>query len=166
MVLPLDLDKQRGTRICKNIISYFYPPAVTFVWSWRGIGESSRTRRRVESRNCKRELTSAKILDLILSQNSHATNMATPLHTRNACFSLVTAYTHAILVFFFSGHSLHPRNTCFFFFSGHGLHPRIACFPAITLLILSTAGCIGQQHGFIAGQEDILYCYHRLIDWF
>ena len=46
------------------------------------------------------------------------------LHPRNACFSLVTAYTHAILVFHWSRFT----PTQYLFFIGNSLHPRNACF--------------------------------------
>ena len=55
------------------------------------------------------------------------------LHPCNDCFPLVTAYTHALLVFHWP---------CFtplqcLFSIGHSLNTRIACFLVISLLILS-----------------------------
>ena len=90
--------RQRTTRIYKNIILYFYSSMVTPVWSWRAIWESL-YKRVVRSQNSQQELTSAKILDLIESQNSHATHMAMSLHWCNACFSLAIVYIHTMLVF-------------------------------------------------------------------
>ena len=40
-ILSLDLDKQRGTSIYKNVILYFHSLTVTLVWSGRAVGESS-----------------------------------------------------------------------------------------------------------------------------
>ena len=40
---------------------------------------------------------------------------------------------------------------------GHDLHPRIACFPLVTLLILSTAGCICQLHPLGSLQVKAIY---------
>ena len=71
-------DKQQGTRMNKNIILCFHSSTMTHLWSRRantaGEGERERERERetigsheeaVGTRNCQRELTSAKILDII-----------------------------------------------------------------------------------------------------
>ena len=47
--------------------------------------------------------------------------------THNACFSLVMAYTHALLAFHWS--QLTPMH-CLLFID-HGLHPCIACFSLV-----------------------------------
>ena len=89
------------------------------------------------SRNTQRELTSAKILDLI-----------TPTRpTRNACFLFVTAYTYGVIVFHNS--RLTPAH-CWFFIC-HRLRPRNACFPLVTAY---THALLVSGNHFV----DFMYC--------
>ena len=116
-ILLLGLDKQWGIRTYKNIILYFYSSMVTFVQSRRVFRDRVRTfEGAVKSQNSQQELTSAKILDLSLKTLTHA------------CFSLVTAYTRALLGFHWSW--LTPMQCLFF--TGHSLHPHNACSPLVT----------------------------------
>ena len=62
--------------------------------------------------------------------------------TSNACFSLVTAFTNALLVFHWPWLTLTQCLFCI----GHILSPRVVCFPVITFLFLSTAWCVCQLH--------------------
>ena len=103
--------------------------------------------------------------------------------TRNACFPLVTAHTHALFVFHWP--CSHPHDACFSLATpyihailvfhwpwftpmqylssiGHSLHPHIACFPVIILLILSTVGCICRQHQPGSSQVKVVYHIGRL----
>ena len=98
----LDLDKKREARIYKNIIVYF------ILRRWRLCGAEEQLEKVhthkgvVGSRNSRRELTSAKLLDLIWSLNSHAAHMVIPLLPHNAWFSLAMDHTYAILILHWS----------------------------------------------------------------
>ena len=123
--------KTRNT-LYKNILLYFYSSMVTLVWSRTAIGVRERVHideRVVESRISQQELTSAKILDLIQSKNSTMTHtqcllfIGHGLHPKIACFSSVTAYTHALLIFLWS----RLKTSKYLFLIGCGLHPHHAC---------------------------------------
>ena len=82
------------------------------------------------------------------------------------CFSLVMAYTHAMLVLHWSQltrtHCLFSGNHFVVFIIGHSLHARIACFPVITLLFLSTTSTV-----FIAGYRYIASIkYIVIVKWY
>ena len=75
---------------------------------------------------------------------------------RNACFPLVTAYTHTMLVFYgpwftfmqcllFIDHILHSHGA-YFSLAMIYTHTMLVLHWVIILLILSTAGCDCQQH--------------------
>ena len=76
------------------------------------------------------------------------------LHPRNVCLSMAMIYTHAMLLF----HCSRLISTQCSLFIGYGLHAHNDYFPlfipyihaflisGIILLILSTGGCICQQH--------------------
>ena len=120
-IQPLDLEKQRGTRINKNIILYFNFSTVTLMWSWRAVVESLHIQRRLsgvgtaKGINFSQNSRSYIVLELPHDPHDHS------LHY--ACFSLYLVYT----------------NECLFSI-GHCLHPCIAWFPAINLLILFRSG--------------------------
>ena len=133
-IQPLDLDKQRRTRIYKDIILYFYSLTVTLVWSRSAIRESSRTRR-----SC-RETEQPAGTDL--SQNS-----------RPYIVLKLPRDSHTIVAFPYS----RPAPTQYLSSIGHSLHLRIACLPVIPLLILSTARCICQQHPVDSLQIKVIY---------
>ena len=120
---------------------------MTLMWSWRAIGESSRTRRsRRESEQpvgINFSQNSRRYIVLKLPFNPHALIvfhgsrlipahwlffMGHGLHLRIDCFSWVTAYTRALIVF--HGSRLIPAH--WLFFMGHGLYPRIDCFSWVT----------------------------------
>ena len=103
-----------------------------------GAGEQSERVRAhkgtVKNRNCSRELNLVKfeVLYRLKTLTWPTSNACFPLVTAythaNACFPLVTAYTHAMIVFHWS--RLTPTQCLFS--TGHGLHPRNACFPLVT----------------------------------
>ena len=64
-------------------------------------------------------------------------------HPCSACFSLVTVSTHTVLVFFFLV-TVYTHEILILHWKR--LNKWIASFPVVTLLILSTAGCICQQY--------------------
>ena len=66
---------------------------------------------------------------------------------------------HAMLIF----HWLQLVHTQCLFFIGHDSHPRIPCFPVIILLMLSTAGCICQQHP--PGSSQVKVMYYNYMNW-
>ena len=77
---------------------------MTLVWSSKAIERVRAHRGAVGGRNCQRELPSAKTHNLKI--------LKTPTQpTPDTCFLLVTAYSHAILVFI--GRSLHLHNAFF-----------------------------------------------------
>ena len=75
------------------------------------------------------------------------------LHQCITCFSLVTSYIHTVLVFHGFGHGSHAVLV----FHWSRLTPTHSLFPVIILLILSTAGCICQQHPPGSTQVKVIY---------
>ena len=124
---------------------------VMLVWSRRAVRRSSHTQRTVGSWNSQWK---PNFSQNSRPENSHATHAAMPLHPRNTCFSLATVYTHAMLV-------LHwPQLTPTHFFMCQVLCPHICFFPVVTLLILSTTGCISQIHP--SGLLTVKAIYHTI----
>ena len=111
-ILLLDLDKHRGTLIYTNIMLYFYSSTVTLLWSWRAVGESWHTQKSFweseQPTGTEFSHNSGPYITLKLPHDPHA-HASSPLqylffighnlHTHGACSPLVTAYTHALLVF-------------------------------------------------------------------
>ena len=120
--LPLDLEKQWGTHIYKNIILYFYSSILMIVYCWRATGESLLTRKRcweleqpawTDFSQNSRPYT---VLKFSCDSNGHASSptqclsfIGHGLHPCNAFSPLVTAYTHA---FFYASH-ITPTNCLF-----------------------------------------------------
>ena len=128
----------RNTSIYKDIVVCFYLSTVTLVWSSRGIGQRVRSHEEaVGSQNCQQDLT----------YNSHAT-------THNIFPLLVTAHTHATLVF----HWLLSTSMRCLPFIGYALYLCNACFRK--RFVDFTYGRIYRSTTsarFIAGQGDILH---------
>ena len=107
----LGLDKQRVTRIYKNIIICFNSSTVTLVWSRRAIWESSRTRR-----SCRESKQPA---GTDFKQNSWPYKVLK-----------LTRDPHTMLVFRWS---LFTPTHCLLFIA-HGFYPHSVCFPVITVI--------------------------------
>ena len=126
-VLPWDLGKQRGTRIYKNIILYFYSSMVRLVW------------------RSGREFAHTKVLSGI-GTFSMLYSLKTPTRLTWPRF-----FTHAMF-FFFIGYDLHPRNACsplvmaynHSSFYASGITPTHCLFSG-SHFVLSTTECIYQR---------------------
>ena len=127
-ILPLDLDKQRGTRIYKNKILYFYSLTEILVWSRRVVWENLYTEGAARSWNDHWKLNFNQ-------------------HTRlYIVFKLpYDPHSHASLsgqCLFFIGHGLHPCNAYFSlvksitptYFSVSRITPTHFCFPGSHLV--------------------------------
>ena len=123
-MLLLDLDKQPGTHIYKNITIYFYSSTVTLVRSERAVRESSHTQRsyRESGQSAGTDFSQNSrpyiVLELPRDSHGHASSptqclfhIGHGLNPCNTCFPLVSAYTHTLL--FTIGQSLHYRLACF-----------------------------------------------------
>ena len=106
------------------------------MWKRRSVGEISHTQRSSweSERSAETELQSKSKLYIVFKlprdQHGHA------LSPCNVCFSLTMVYTNSILLLHWS-----PRH-----FYASGIMFTHFCFPVVTLLILSTTGCICQLH--------------------
>ena len=129
---------------------------MTIVWRWRAAVEGSHTQNifRESEQPAKTEVgqnsRSYIVLKVWSDTQDHASLLTQylliidhSLHQRNACSSWNIVYINTILISI-----------------NHGLHQRIISFLVITLLILSTVGCIYQQHP--PGLSEVkAICFHR-----
>ena len=112
-ILPLGLDRQRGTRIYKNTFLIFYSSTVTLLRSGGVIGErdfSKNSRPLIVLKLRRDQYTMLVFHWSRLTPMQCLFSIGHGIHPRNACFSLDTAYTYTMLVFI--GQGLHPRNAC------------------------------------------------------
>ena len=150
------------------------------MWSRRAIWENSCTQR-----SCRK---SEKPAGTDFSRNSRPyIVLKLSRDTHKACFSLVTAYTHALLVFhgsrltathglFFIRHGLHPHNVCFslvkayiyamLVFHWYSLHPHIACFSLAMVYTLAMLVLLWSQlthtHCLFTGNHRVDFIFGRV----
>ena len=126
-IQPLGLDKERETRMYKNIIFVLF-----ILWLWRpcGAGEQSKRVRTYKGAagvgRASGNWLQPKFLTLYI--------LKTPRRPIcNACFSFVMACTHALLAFHWSQLTL-PH---YLLFIAYCLHPHNACSLLVTTCVLT-----------------------------
>ena len=129
---------------------------MTLVWNRGAIGESSRTQR------CCRE--SKHTAETDFSQNSRPYIVLKNPRDLHAMLAFHWLRLSPMQCLFFISYGLHPHISCLFI--GHSSPPRNSCYPLVTvytclpvipLLILSTAGCICNQHPPGSSQVKMIF---------